>query len=98
MSMQDIFEGISLSRKWALENRKLVDKLSVGDVVRATEDLDPQGANVYAGEVGVVFAESDFYKDGLGPMVRWLRINPDGQTMRSGGCCNVYDGQVVLLK
>lgn len=55
--------------------------LKRGDMVQATADFDPDGANVKAGMWGVCFEEANFYGDGGGPMVRW----------QNGGCCNVYD-------
>ena len=64
-----------------------------GDVVRAVQDLDPKGANVKAGEIGVVFEEANAYGDGNGPMVRWISYDEyDGYCV--GGACNVYDDQV----
>ncbi len=59
-----------------------------GTPVKATQDIDPTGANVKRGDVGVIFEESDAYGDGCGPMVRWYR----------GGACNVYPGQVVRVR
>lgn len=58
--------------------------LKRGTLVRAKRNLDPEGANVLVGCLGVVFEHADFYKDGCGPMVRWT----------SGGACNVYEGDV----
>lgn len=52
-----------------------------GDMVRATEDFDPEGADVKKGMRGVCFEEANFYGDGAGPMVRW----------ENGGACNVHD-------
>lgn len=66
---------------------KGVRKLNRGDLVFAAHNLDPQGANVRAGEKGVVFEEADYHEMGTGPMVRWF----------SGGACNVYDGDVQVL-
>lgn len=60
--------------------------LMPGDVVVALKDLDPKGAKVYAGELGVVFHESEYHEPGTGPMVRWF----------SRGACNVYLGDVKL--
>ena len=59
--------------------------LSRGTLVEALRDLDPEGANVAKGTLGVVFEESNFYGDGCGPMVRWA----------TGGACNVYHGDVI---
>lgn len=58
-----------------------------GTLVEAVRHLDLDGANVPVGEKGVVFEESNAYGDGAGPMVRWF----------SGGCCNVYAGQIAIL-
>lgn len=57
-----------------------------GDVVLATKDLE--AADVKKGTLGVVFEESNAYKDGGGPMVRWMNMN----------CCNIYDDQVVFVR
>lgn len=59
-----------------------------GQLVCATKHLDPQGANVTPGTLGVVFEEANAYGDGNGPMVRWF----------TGGCCNVYPGDVETEK
>ena len=69
-------------------------KLQRGTLVRALVDLDPEGANVPKGMLGVVFEtaadqqqqERNVLADheGIGPLVRWFK----------GGVCNVYDGQV----
>lgn len=83
------------SRKWAIENRKYVDILTVGDIVEAQRDIDPEGADVKEGDLGVVFLESNAYKDEFGPMVRWMRNSHDGVV--AGGACNVYDGDVVKV-
>ena len=63
-------------------------RLRRGDIIVATIDLDKAGANVRRGTVGVVFEELNAYGDGAGPMVRWMNM----------GACNVYDGQVDLLR
>lgn len=62
--------------------------LKRGDVVVALQNLDEEGANVKAGMKGVVFEETNAYKDDGGPMVRW----------ENNGCCNVYGDQVAKLK
>ncbi len=62
-----------------------VSELQRGTLVVAVRDLDPEGANVVFGELGVVFQPTDYYHDNAGPMVRWL----------GGGACNVYEGDVV---
>lgn len=59
-----------------------------GTLVRAERHLDPEGANVQSGTLGVVFEETDAYGDGNGPMVRWF----------SHGACNVYDGDVSVIR
>jgi len=50
--------------------------------------LDPIGANVQKGTLGVVFEETNAYKDKAGPMVRWF----------SGAMCNVYPGDVEVVR
>jgi len=62
-----------------------VKKLQRGDLVVAVQDLDPEGARVAKGTLGVVFEEAGFYGDEFGPMVRWF----------TGGACNVYTDDVV---
>lgn len=61
---------------------------SRGDIVVATEDLDPEGADVQAGTFGVVF---DHIRDPLtgdvDPMVRWF----------SGTACTVFPGDARLV-
>jgi hypothetical protein len=59
-----------------------------GALVRAIRKLDPGIADVQAGELGVVFELNNAYGDGNGPMVRWFE----------GGACNVYEGDVQLLR
>lgn len=61
--------------------------LDRGTIVVAAKELDPEGANVRAGEKGVVFEEAEYHEERTGPMVRWF----------SGGACNVYDGDVLIL-
>ena len=61
--------------------------LSRGDMVMAIRDLDPLGANVRIGMLGVVFEPANWYSDNGGPMVRWLNM----------GVCNVYPGDIVLI-
>lgn len=81
-------------------HRKYVDTLCRGDVVMAKQDLDPEGANVKQGDLGVVFEESNAYNDQGGPMIRWMRAFTDATERASchpGGCCNVYDGDVVKV-
>jgi hypothetical protein len=65
---------------------KLLQGLMNGDLVIAVRDLDPHGANVNAGELGVVFHEAEYHEANTGPMVRWF----------TGGACNVYVGDVKL--
>lgn len=64
----------------------LLTELNVGDLVIALIDLDPEGADVKTGELGVVFHEAEYHEPNTGPMVRWF----------SGGACNVYEGDVTL--
>lgn len=59
--------------------------LGRGTLVISLRPLDPSGANVRAGMLGVIFEDAEYHEDGTGPMVRWF----------SGGACNVYDGQVA---
>lgn len=58
-------------------------RYSRGTLVRALESLDPDGADVKKGELGVVFEEAEFHAKHEGPLVRWF----------SGGTCNVYENQ-----
>lgn len=71
-----------------------------GTVVRALRDLDPQGAAVHEGDLGVVFGEADCYGDGAGPIVRWFRVLRELPPCRVGlgGVCNVYDGDVEVIQ
>lgn len=55
-------------------------------MVKAAKDLDPTGARVKEGTLGVVFEPADYYGVDEGPMVRWF----------NGGACSVYDGDVML--
>jgi hypothetical protein len=64
----------------------LVTELHRGDVVMALQDLE--AADVRRGTLGVVFEEYNAYKDGGGPMVRWMNMN----------CCNVYNNQVRFVR
>lgn len=66
----------------------MVKNLKRGDVVIALKDLDTLYANVRLGTIGVVFEEADAYELGSGPMVRWLNM----------GCCNVYEGDVSVVR
>jgi len=61
--------------------------LRVGDIVRALRNLDPDGAHVHKGDLGVVFAPDNYYSDGNGPMVRWFCVQ--GHQVGLGGACNV---------
>ncbi len=79
------FKAMGMPIEHQFDNSDCWPEAERGDTVVATEDLDPAGANVKAGEVGVVFEESNYYEDGGGPMVRWF----------SGGACNVYLGQII---
>lgn len=65
-----------------------VNKLVRGDVVIAVRHLDKPGANVNIGVTGVVFETTNHYGDENGPMVRWMNM----------GACNVYNGDVMILK
>jgi len=68
---------------------KRLRRLEPGDLVEAAVDLDPDGANVKAGQWGVVFGEVNYYGDGSGPIIRW--VEKDGTP---GGVCNVFDGDI----
>ncbi len=52
--------------------------------VVALRDIDPEGANVQAGDEGTVVLSANHYNDGCGPLVAWTK----------GGYCNVYEGDV----
>jgi hypothetical protein len=60
-------------------------KLQRGDLVKSARDLDPTGACVPQGTLGVVFEEAGYYDIDEGPMVRWF----------NGGCCSVTDDDVI---
>jgi hypothetical protein len=64
-----------------------VSKLALGALVEAAHPLDPKGANVAAGTRGVVFVHAYTHGPEDGPIVRWM----------TGGCCNIYDGDVKLV-
>lgn len=61
--------------------------LKRGTIVMAAVALDPEGANVHQGTLGVVFEEANYHGDGNGPIVRWMSL----------GVCNVYPGQVLVV-
>lgn len=75
----------SAGRGWSKIGTPVME-LGRGTKVRALRDLDPVGANVPAGDFGVVFEEANAYGDGNGPMVSWF----------GGGFCNVYEGDVEV--
>lgn len=56
-------------------------------LVIAKRHVDPEGADIPKGMLGVVFEEAEFHELNSGPMVRWM----------SGGACNVYDDDVELV-
>lgn len=62
--------------------------IPVGARVRALRVLDPNGANVSLGELGIVTAPRNAHGDGLGPLVEW----------DMGGVCNVYKGNVEVIR
>lgn len=72
--------------------------LAVGTLVRATRALDPDGANVTPGTLGYVFGETDCYGDGYGPIVQWVGIDPRTGIVTHRGVCNVYPGDVDVVK
>jgi hypothetical protein len=62
-------------------------KLQRGAIVEA---IDVHGVcDAAPGDLGVVFEETDFYGDGGGPMVRWVK---------NGHACNVYPGWVKVIR
>ena len=65
----------------------MIKNLQRGDMVIALRNLDPSGANVRKGTVGVVFEENNAFSDGGGPVVRWMNC----------GMCNVYEGEVERI-
>lgn len=71
-------------------------ELKRGDVVIALKDLDPKGANVRAGDIGVVFEEANYYEFNSGPMVRWTSYDEFFGYV-GGGVCNVYEGWVKKI-
>lgn len=80
-----------------------VADLKRGCIVLALRDLDPRGANVKAGELGVVFGEKNCYGDDAGPIVRWFRVVEDETAfplhqVGLAGVCNVYEGDVELVQ
>lgn len=80
--------------------------LQPGAMVQAIKNIDPQGANVLAGDFGVVFKSQVHPLDsGIGqsftvegPLVRWIRQKECRCCNEIGGVCNVYDGDVVEVK
>lgn len=54
---------------WVGYNACMITTLKLGTRVRALVQLDPEGANVRAGEVGEVIEERD---GKYGPLVRWI--------------------------
>lgn len=87
-----------------------VKELGRGSVVQAAKDMDPAGAHVERGDVGVVFQEHGFHGPDEGPMVRWivghasLQIRDESETQyashqeKAGGVCNIYEGDVWVLE
>lgn len=65
---------------------KSIRDLRVGTIVVAIRDLDPSGAAVRAGTLGVVYMPADS-DPGFGPLVRWLNM----------GTCNIYEGDVNVI-
>lgn len=59
-------------------------ELQRGTLVRATKVIDPEGAHVEIGTLGVCFEQRNYYGDGAGPMIRWV----------TGAACNVYASDV----
>lgn len=75
----------------AAEPPKVSPELTVGAIVRSLRMLDPEGADVVVGDVGVVMGR----RDGCGFLVRWM--NRDGDIVLSGACI-VYAGDVAVLE
>lgn len=73
-----------------MSNEKETFDLDRGTFVVAVRDLDPNGADVKIGDVGVVFERADAHRDGFGPMVGWVK--KDGRF----GRCNVYAQDVRI--
>lgn len=76
--------------------------LKAGTIVRALRDLDPHGARVREGDLGVVHAEAGYYGPGYGPLVQWFRVVEDERqfpmhSVGLGGICNVYEGDVQVV-
>lgn len=78
---------MNIHEGWSLLKEKEMD-MKRGTLVCALKNLDPEGANVLAGQLGVVFEESNAYADGCGPMVRWF----------TNRACNVYYGDVAEVR
>lgn len=76
-----------------MDENRLYPNLKRGTVVQALQEIDPYGADVSKGALGIVFEEADFHEEGTGPMVRWL-IEERGQATQPGGACNIYEGDV----
>lgn len=69
--------------------KRFVQDLIPGDMVVAVKRLDPRGADVQPGTLGIVFQDAETVEVGFseinyGPLVRW----------HTGGVCNVYGGEV----
>ena len=56
----------------------------LGVRVQAIRNLDPKGARVMTGEIGIVSELINEHGDGTGFLVKWAH----------GGICNVYPGDV----
>ena len=65
-----------------------VAHLHRGDIVQAIRRLDPEGADVRPGVLGVVFEEAEYHEPDSGPMVRWANM----------GVCNIYDCDVQVVR
>lgn len=63
-----------------IDKSHLLLHLRRGDLVLAARHVDPQGADVPKGILGIVFEQAEFHEPLTGPMVRWV----------TGGMCNVY--------
>jgi hypothetical protein len=71
--------------------------LRVGQRVKALRHLDPEGANVKKGAIGVVAQAIEWDEDThlpfYGPRVEW----EPGPERPRGGTCNIYKGDVEVI-
>jgi len=79
--------GWDEEEKYLVPRDRILKSYRRGTLVIATRHVDPDGADVPKGMLGVVFEEAQFHELNSGPMVRWM----------SGGACNVYIDDVELV-